>query len=42
MRRQLSFCLGQNAGYYPETVQREYNLGMEVGTHTAVMLFLQA
>lgn len=28
------FCLGQNAGYYPETVQREYNLGMEVGTHT--------
>lgn len=28
------FCLGQNAEYYPETVQREYNLGMEVGTHT--------
>lgn len=28
------FCLGQNAGYYPETVQREYKLGMEVGTHT--------
>ena len=28
------FCLGQNAGYYPETVQREHNLGMEVGTHT--------
>ena len=31
------FCLGQNAGYYPETVQREYNLGMEVGTHTYLM-----
>ena len=28
------FCLGENAGYYPETVQREYELGMEVGTHT--------
>lgn len=28
------FCLGQNAEYYPETVQREYQLGMEVGTHT--------
>lgn len=28
------FCLGQNAGYYPEIVQREYELGMEVGTHT--------
>lgn len=28
------FCLGQNAGYYPEVVKREYDLGMEVGTHT--------
>ncbi len=28
------FCLGENAGYYPEVVQREYELGMEVGTHT--------
>lgn len=28
------FCLGQNAGYYPETVKREQELGMEVGTHT--------
>ena len=28
------FCLGQNAKYYPEVVQREANLGMEVGTHT--------
>ncbi|MBQ9155596.1 MAG: polysaccharide deacetylase family protein [Eubacterium sp.] len=28
------FCLGQNVNYYPETVQREYDLGMEVGTHT--------
>lgn len=28
------FCLGQNAGYYPEVVKREYELGMEVGTHT--------
>ncbi len=28
------FCLGQNAEYYPETVKREYELGMEVGTHT--------
>ena len=28
------FCLGQNVEQYPETVQREYQLGMEVGTHT--------
>lgn len=28
------FCLGQNVNYYPEVVQREYDLGMEVGTHT--------
>ena len=28
------FCLGQNTNYYPEVVQREYELGMEVGTHT--------
>lgn len=28
------FCLGQNVGYYPEVVQREYELGMEVATHT--------
>lgn len=28
------FCLGQNAGYYPEVVKREYELGMEVATHT--------
>lgn len=28
------FCLGQNAGYYPETVKREFDLGMEVATHT--------
>lgn len=28
------FCLGQNVGYYPNVVQREYELGMEVGTHT--------
>lgn len=28
------FCLGQNAELYPEIVQREYELGMEVGTHT--------
>lgn len=28
------FVLGQNAKYYPETVKREYDLGMEVGTHT--------
>ncbi|MDO5146433.1 MAG: polysaccharide deacetylase family protein [Eubacteriales bacterium] len=28
------FCLGQNVGYYPDTVKREYDLGMEVGTHT--------
>lgn len=28
------FCLGQNVEYYPETVEREYELGMEVGTHT--------
>lgn len=28
------FCLGQNAAYYPDTVKREYDLGMEVGTHT--------
>ena len=28
------FCLGQNVGYYPDVVKREYELGMEVGTHT--------
>lgn len=28
------FCLGQNVSYYPDTVKREYDLGMEVGTHT--------
>lgn len=28
------FCLGQNAEYYPDVVKREYDLGMEVGTHT--------
>lgn len=28
------FCLGQNAKLYPEIVKREYELGMEVGTHT--------
>lgn len=28
------FCLGQNVGYYPDVVQRELDLGMEVGTHT--------
>lgn len=28
------FCLGSNTTYYPETVQREYALGMEVATHT--------
>lgn len=28
------FCLGQNVNLYPELVQREYELGMEVGTHT--------
>ena len=28
------FCLGQNVEYYPEVVQREYELGLEVGTHT--------
>jgi peptidoglycan/xylan/chitin deacetylase (PgdA/CDA1 family) len=28
------FCLGTAAEKYPEVVQREYELGMEVGTHT--------
>ena len=28
------FCLGQNVEYYPEVVQREYELGLEVATHT--------
>lgn len=28
------FTLGQNTGYYPDIVKREYDLGMEVGTHT--------
>ncbi len=28
------FVLGQNAEYYPDVVKREYDLGMEVGTHT--------
>ncbi len=28
------FCLGQNTEYYPEIVQREYALGMQVATHT--------
>lgn len=28
------FVLGQNAEYYPDIVKREYELGMEVGTHT--------
>ncbi|MBR5047438.1 MAG: polysaccharide deacetylase family protein [Eubacterium sp.] len=28
------FCLGEKVGYYPEVVQRELDLGMEVGTHT--------
>lgn len=27
-------CLGQNVEAYPEVVQREYDLGLEVGTHT--------
>lgn len=28
------FILGDNASYYPDTVKREYDLGLEVGTHT--------
>ena len=28
------FCLGSQAEKYPEVVKREYELGMEVGTHT--------
>lgn len=28
------FCLGQNTEYFPDIVKREYDLGMQVGTHT--------
>jgi peptidoglycan/xylan/chitin deacetylase (PgdA/CDA1 family) len=32
--RATFFCLGNHAEDYPDVVKREYELGMEVGTHT--------